>query len=257
MWRRSVHQDVGFFDESFVALGDQDFWLRLGASQRLLHIPVATGLYWRSSEGLSNRPEIANPEEARLRARYGCWTASTPAPAAVDFDCSIIIPVWNKRELTEQCLTELARVTSGISYEVIIVDNNSTDDTAYFLNQLSGDIQIIRNSENLGFAKACNQGARAARGRFLVFLNNDTIPLENWLTALVAEVTSHPDIGIVGSKLLYEKRYGPTCRSRLLARNAHAIPCVSPLPSGPSGGQPASNIPIRYGGLHADEARDF
>ena len=73
-----------------------------------------------------------------------------------------------------------------------------------FLAQLSGDIQIIRNSDNFGFAKACNQGARAARGRFLIFLNNDTIPLSDWLTALVAEVTSHPDVGIVGSKLLYE-----------------------------------------------------
>ncbi len=120
------------------------------------------------------------------------------------FTVSIIIPVWNKRELTEQCLAELARVTSGISYEVIVVDNHSTDDTPDFLNRLSGDIQIIRNSENLGFAKACNQGARAARGRFLVFLNNDTIPLNDWLTTLVAEVTSHPDVGIVGSKLLYE-----------------------------------------------------
>ena len=204
MWRRSVHQDVGFFDESFVALGDQDFWLRLGTSHRLFHIPEVTGLYWRSSEGLSNRPEIANPEEARLRARYGHTTAPTSALPVGQFDCSIIIPVWNKRELTEQCLSELSRATSGISYEVIVVDNHSTDDTAQFLSQLSGDIQIIRNSENLGFAKACNQGARAARGRFLIFLNNDTIPLNNWLTALVAEVTSHQDIGIVGSKLLYE-----------------------------------------------------
>jgi GT2 family glycosyltransferase/Flp pilus assembly protein TadD len=205
MWRRSVHQDVGFFDESFVALGDQDFWLRLGASRQLLHISEVTGLYWRSPEGLSNKPDIANPEEARLRARYGQRTASTPAASgAVHFDCSIIIPVWNKRELTERCLSELAKVTSGTSYEVIVVDNNSTDDTSEFLDQLSGDIRIIRNSENLGFAKACNQGARAARGRFLIFLNNDTVPLENWLTALVAEVTSHPDVGIVGSKLLYE-----------------------------------------------------
>ena len=204
MWRRSVHQEIGLFDESFVALGDQDFWLRLGASRRLLHISEVTGLYWRSSEGLSNKPEIANPEESRLRARYGQGVDPTPVASGSSFDCSIIIPVWNKRELTEQCLSELAKVTSGISYEVIVVDNHSTDDTGRFLNQLSGDIQIIRNSENLGFAKGCNQGARAARGRFLIFLNNDTIPLENWLAALVAEVVSHPDVGVVGSKLLYE-----------------------------------------------------
>ncbi len=120
------------------------------------------------------------------------------------YGCSIIIPAWNKVELTKQCLTALAAATVGIAYEVIIVDNGSTDGTQDFVQTLSGDVQVICNRENLGFAKACNQGARAARGRFLVFLNNDTIPLENWLAPLVAEVTSHPEVGIVGSKLLYE-----------------------------------------------------
>ena len=117
--------------------------------------------------------------------------------------CSIIIPVWNKVELTMQCLTELAKVTDEVSYEVIVVDNGSTDDTATFLASLGGDVQIISNRENLGFAKACNQGAQAARGKYLVFLNNDTVPLEGWLRALVSEVDSDGDVAVVGSKLLY------------------------------------------------------
>jgi GT2 family glycosyltransferase/tetratricopeptide (TPR) repeat protein len=119
------------------------------------------------------------------------------------FDCSIIIPVFNKVELTQQCLTHLANVTEGISYEVIIVDNNSLDSTGEFLQSLDGDVQIIRNSTNLGFAKGNNQGAQAARGRYLVFLNNDTIPKKDWLKSLVDEVTEHPDVAVVGSKLLY------------------------------------------------------
>lgn len=118
--------------------------------------------------------------------------------------CSIIIPVWNKLELTAQCLTALSAVTTEPSYEVIVVDNGSTDGTAEYLSTLSGDVQIIRNQENLGFAKACNQGARAARGQYLVFLNNDTIPLKGWLKALVSEVDGYPEVGIVGSKLLYQ-----------------------------------------------------
>ena len=65
-------------------------------------------------------------------------------------------------------------------------------------------MQVIRNQDNLGFAKACNQGARAARGEYLVFLNNDTIPLNGWLTALIEEVRTHSDVAVVGSKLLYE-----------------------------------------------------
>ena len=118
--------------------------------------------------------------------------------------CSIIIPVWNKLELTAQCLKALSEVTTEPSYEVIVVDNGSTDATAEFLASLSGDVRIIRNQDNLGFSKACNQGARVARGKYLIFLNNDTIPLKGWLKALVSEVEAYPEVGIVGSKLLYQ-----------------------------------------------------
>lgn len=119
------------------------------------------------------------------------------------FTCSIVIPVLNKVELTKQCLVALADVTQGVDYEVIIVDNGSSDGTQEFLGQLGGDVQVIRNPDNFGFAKACNQGAQAANGQYLVFLNNDTIPVKGWLNALVQEVEAHQDVGVVGSKLLY------------------------------------------------------
>lgn len=207
MWRRAVHDTVGYFDESYVALGDQDFWIRLGAQHRLLHIPVVTGLYWRSPEGLSNRADIAEPEERRLRSTYLPSTETVHPTAEVnvetEYDCSVIIPVWNRCELTRDCLTALAKTTEGVSWELIVVDNNSTDGTQSFLSSLAGDVRIIRNQENLGFAKACNQGAQAARGKYLVFLNNDTVPLDGWLRALVSEVEGHSEVGVVGSKLLY------------------------------------------------------
>ena len=120
-----------------------------------------------------------------------------------EYECSIIIPVCNRGDLTKQCLLHLAEVTEGCHYEVIVVDNASTDGTQKFLASLGGDIQVIRNSENLGFAKACNQGAQAAKGKHLIFLNNDTIPRPGWLSALLEEVALHSDVSIVGSKLLY------------------------------------------------------
>ncbi len=149
--------------------------------------------------------------ETRLQPWVPSSTKQNPlAPAyslrnsgKFSFDCSIIIPVWNKVELTRQCLIHLAEVTDGCSYEVIVVDNASTDGTPAFLSSLSGDSQVIRNPANYGFAKACNQGAAVAKGRFLVFLNNDTIPKTGWLRALLNEVESHQDVAIVGSKLLY------------------------------------------------------
>lgn len=206
MWRRSVHEEVGYFDESYTALGDQEFWIRLGAHHRLLHIPAVTGLYWRSPEGLSNRPEIAGPEERRLRATYLKDSASSVpvlAPPPSRYDCSVIIPVWNRCELTRDCVSALAKTTNGVSWELIVVDNCSTDGTQEFLSSLGGDVRIIRNQENLGFAKACNQGAQASQGKYLVFLNNDTVPQDGWLRALVSEVEGHPEVGVVGSKLLY------------------------------------------------------
>ena len=129
---------------------------------------------------------------------------SVASRSAARFDVSIIIPVFNKVELTSQCLANLAQVTGGAEYEVIVVDNHSTDGTPGFLAGLGGDVQIISNQENLGFAKACNQGARAARGKYLLFLNNDTIPLANWLKPLVEELEHNSRAAVVGSKLLYE-----------------------------------------------------
>ena len=148
---------------------------------------------------------------ALLQAAYatGVREAMNAVPQPSDgftkktYVASIIIPVFNKVELTQQCLTHLAEVTQGVEYEVIVVDNASTDGTREFLATLGGDVQIIHNQENVGFAKACNQGARAAHGQYLVFLNNDTIPLQGWLAALVDEVDAHPDVAAVGSKLLY------------------------------------------------------
>jgi GT2 family glycosyltransferase/radical SAM superfamily enzyme YgiQ (UPF0313 family)/tetratricopeptide (TPR) repeat protein len=132
---------------------------------------------------------------------------SVPAATATEnrpaYAASIVIPVWNKMDLTVQCLTKLAEATTGIDYEVIVVDNHSTDGTGEVLRLVGGDLRVISNPENLGFAKACNQGARIARGKYLVFLNNDTIPLKGWLNALINEAEAHPEAGIVGSKLLY------------------------------------------------------
>ncbi|HMS85141.1 MAG TPA: glycosyltransferase [Nitrospira sp.] len=144
----------------------------------------------RTAHGLGVRDAMREQGERR----DGCLSA---------YAVSIVIPVWNKLELTEKCLSKLAEVTEGIEYEVIVVDNHSTDGTAEFLSRLGGDVRIITNEDNLGFAKACNQGAAVARGKYLVFLNNDTIPLCGWLKELVAEAEADPKVGIVGSKLLY------------------------------------------------------
>lgn len=118
-------------------------------------------------------------------------------------DVSIVIPLYNKVEYTTKCLEALVEHTTGPRYEVILVDNASTDATPELLSQLEGDVRVIVNPQNLGFAKACNQGAAMARGRYVLFLNNDTEPQPGWLEPLIKTLDGDPAVGAVGARLLY------------------------------------------------------
>ncbi|MGB6985150.1 MAG: glycosyltransferase family 2 protein, partial [Candidatus Aquilonibacter sp.] len=120
-------------------------------------------------------------------------------------DYSIIIPVFNKAELTRNCLSKLQPSLEGAGDgEVIVIDNASTDHTQEVLASFPW-IRMIRNETNLGFAGANNQGAREARGRILVLLNNDTAPITRWLAPMM-RLFDDPGVGIVGAKLLFEDR---------------------------------------------------
>jgi GT2 family glycosyltransferase/glycosyltransferase involved in cell wall biosynthesis/Flp pilus assembly protein TadD len=116
---------------------------------------------------------------------------------------SIVIPVFNKVEYTRKCLEALSKNTAEGTYEVIIVDNASTDGTKEYLTSLNGKVKVISNETNFGFTEACNQGARIATGEYVMFLNNDTEPQPRWLESLIELVESDNSVGIVGSKLVY------------------------------------------------------
>jgi glycosyltransferase involved in cell wall biosynthesis/GT2 family glycosyltransferase len=131
-------------------------------------------------------------------------TAMNPSKnGTARFDVSIIIPVHNRAELTEKCLEALSAANDQATYEVIIVDNHSTDDTARVLQAVEGDIKVLRESTNRGFAAACNLGARLAEGDYLVFLNNDTEVREGWLDSLLSCARSNRQVGAIGAKLIY------------------------------------------------------
>ena len=122
------------------------------------------------------------------------------------YTCSIVIPVFNRVDLTTQCLRSLIANSAGVAYEVIIVDNGSTDGTPELCARLGGNATVIRNEENRGFAVACNQGAAAAQSDIVVFLNNDTEPEAGWLPALLEPLHLEHDVGAVGAKLLFPDR---------------------------------------------------
>ncbi len=114
---------------------------------------------------------------------------------------SVVIPLYQRADLTEGCLNALERVgLDGI--ELVMVDNACTDETPQLLDAWSDRLTVIRNETNLGFAAGCNQGARAATGPIVIFLNNDTEVHEGWLEPLLAAVADDR-VGVAGSRLLY------------------------------------------------------
>ena len=137
-------------------------------------------------------------------------------------ECSVIIPVYNKWELTENCLRSLKEHSAGHNLEVIVVDNGSSDATATALGTLGtalfGDrfVQIVF-AENRNFGPACNAGASKAASSLLFFLNNDTLLTPGWYAPLAKALLTNEGLGAVGPLLLYENNtvqhlgvvYGP------------------------------------------------
>lgn len=126
----------------------------------------------------------------------------------LEIESSIVIPVFNKWDLTRNCLKSIALTTDPAKVEIIVVDNASSDVTPracpFLGRQLFGDaFTYIRNDENLNFAGASNQGARAARGEFVIFLNNDTEVQQGWYEPLINDFSVYPDIAATGPLLVY------------------------------------------------------
>ena len=115
---------------------------------------------------------------------------------------SIVIPVFNQFEHTLRCLRAMQEHPPAAAFEIIIVDDGSSDATQQAMPQIAG-VRYHRRSENGGFIAACNDGADQARGEILVFLNNDTVPQPGWLDALLRTFDEHPHTGLVGAQLLY------------------------------------------------------
>ena len=115
---------------------------------------------------------------------------------------SIIIPVYNQIEFTYRCLWSIIQNTKDVSYEVIIADDNSKDGTKVLGNYIN-NITIVRNKENFRFLRNCNNAAKQARGKYVLFLNNDTEVTKNWLSSLTSLIEKDKTIGMVGSKLVY------------------------------------------------------
>jgi GT2 family glycosyltransferase len=117
-------------------------------------------------------------------------------------DVSIVIVNWNTKELLRNCLKSVEEQTGGIGYEIILVDNNSTDGSAEMVKREFENVILLENAENRGFAAANNQAVKIAKGRYILLLNSDTIVLDNAIEKTIIFADKHPCAAVTGCRVL-------------------------------------------------------
>ncbi len=122
----------------------------------------------------------------------------------VDLTLTIVITCYNTREIVRDCLQSIYQNPPSDPYEIVLVDDASSDGTSEMARTAFPEVHLLRNDVNLNYALANNRGNDAARGRYILLLNNDTIVLPNALDGMIEFLRAHPEAGAVGCRLLNE-----------------------------------------------------
>ncbi len=164
---------------------------------RLLH-GDDPGAYGGIAPEFEIEVEPVKPPRPKRASAY----APIDLPVWDDPEVSIVIPVYNQFEYTYACVQSILENTPDVTYEVIVGDDCSTDATVDIARIIPG-ARVARNEKNLRFLLNCNNAARLARGRCILFLNNDTQVRPGWLSALTGLMARDETIGMAGSKLVF------------------------------------------------------
>ena len=157
---------------------------------------------------------------------------------------AIVVLTWNQRDLTLDCLASLAEMDYPADrLQIIVVDNGSSDGTAAAVRERFPHVTVLENGDNLGFAEGNNVGIRHAlqgSAEYIMLLNNDTVVDKRMLGELLGEMKKHPDVGIVGPKMLYfEPPYVIWCAgNRIDWRNGGSLRLQAEEPDNMIGEQP-------------------
>ena len=181
---------------------DKELWEHLAADgrehARKMYSYQAAEQYWLEVFDfikLGRRKPAGEWTDPRLeRANAAGFKWIIPLPEIVP-NVAVVIPIHNNLAVTESCWASLRKNTK-VPHQIVVVDNGSTEDVAYAADQ--NNHMVIRNSSNMGFAYACNQGIRSTHGDFVVILNNDTIVTPGWLDRLLWHMENDQTIAIAG-----------------------------------------------------------
>ncbi len=148
---------------------------------------------------------FSNAEPSTVNSELRTGTPNTnpkPGTRNAEPEVSVVIVTWNGRRYLDACLRAV-EAQQGVSAEVILVDNGSTDGTAEFVRAHFPRVRVVVLAENRGFAGGNNAGALEARGEYVAFLNNDTVADSNWLCALRAGIELEACFALATSRIVY------------------------------------------------------
>lgn len=163
-----------------------------------LQLPRHLAWWLAARRGPKARPAVLAPPVEPCPAPE----AIALPPATPDPVVSVIVTSYGAVPHTLRCLAALARDRSGVPMEVIVIDDATPDPAVADLARVPG-LRLIRNPARIGYLRSCNAAAAAARGEYLLLLNNDTEPAPDAIAAMLALFRARPDAGAVGTKLLF------------------------------------------------------
>lgn len=170
-------------------------WRYAALGERLAQLPAADTA---ANLQVAHRFLVDGPARVGVSVNY----APLALPVSASPRVTIVIPVHNKFDYTYRCLASLTLMPVSATFEVVLVDDGSSDATRDIAALVSG-LRIVRHEEAQGFVHACNAGGSAARGEFVLLLNNDTEVSPHWLDRLLEPFALYDDVGLVGAKLIF------------------------------------------------------
>jgi len=226
MWRRDVHDEYGYFDDSLVTSGDYEFWLRISQTNTFLHLPIQLGLYLRSPGSIEHlNREKQREENNKIFEMYRKSNFSgknirrvetnSPQASVVKIDgriepklkalnpntqVSIIIPTSTQQKYIKNCVKSIKKHTPQ-SHEILFVNNGTTKGTIKWLKKYineNSNHHLVKCPKDAGPAVSVNEGIKASTGQYILVLSNDIVVAKGWLSGMLDCMKRVPDAGIVG-----------------------------------------------------------
>ncbi|MHC4555826.1 MAG: glycosyltransferase [Planctomycetota bacterium] len=199
MWRKSLHYEFGYFDDSLTCAGDWDFWLRISDKYKFKHIPEFLGLYFHNQEGIEHGRKIHSLyERYMVGRRYGNpYISVIPLYKSKGSPLvSVIMPAYNAADYIAEAI-ESVLIQNYRNFELIVVDDGSTDSTKDIITSFKDNKIKSFHKENAGPASARNLAIKKSKGAFIIFLDTDDMMTPDFIAKHLQEFENDPEADLV------------------------------------------------------------